>query len=98
MCEAYVSLHRTEESGIGLAEAIRMGKLVIAIIYYGNTDFTTSKIACLVDYRFVPLEKNDYATETNGVWTQPNVDQAAFYVKKLVEGPDFGIRKCRSSI
>ena len=43
-CDVYVSLHRAEGFGLGMAEAMKMGKAVIATNYSGNTDFTKRKM------------------------------------------------------
>ena len=37
--DAYVSLHRSEGFGFGIAEAMSVGKPVIATAYSGNLDF-----------------------------------------------------------
>ena len=42
-CDAYVSLHRSEGFGIGMAEAMLRGKPVVATAYGGNTDFLTEE-------------------------------------------------------
>ena len=40
-CDAYVSLHRAEGFGLTMAEAMALGKPVIATAYSGNLEFMT---------------------------------------------------------
>jgi glycosyltransferase involved in cell wall biosynthesis len=58
-CDVYVSLHRAEGFGLGMAEAMKMGKAVIATNYSGNTDFTRGDNACLVDYTLQKVEPGE---------------------------------------
>ncbi|HSZ36690.1 MAG TPA: glycosyltransferase family 4 protein, partial [Acidimicrobiales bacterium] len=50
-CDVYVSLHRSEGFGLGMAEAMALGKPVIATWYSGNCDFMTPVNSCPVGYR-----------------------------------------------
>jgi hypothetical protein len=47
-CDAYVSLHRAEGLGLTMAEAMALGKPVIATGYSGNLDFMDDDVAFLV--------------------------------------------------
>ena len=49
-CDCYVSLHRAEGFGLTLAEAMAIGKPVIATGYSGNVDFMNDANSYLVDY------------------------------------------------
>ena len=40
-CDAYISLHRSEGFGLGMAEAMNFGRIVIATDYSGSADFLT---------------------------------------------------------
>ena len=55
LCDCYVSLHRAEGFGLGMAEAMYYGKPVIATGYSGNLDFMTASNSLLVDYHLVPI-------------------------------------------
>ena len=48
--DCFVSLHRAEGFGLGMAEAMACGKAVIATAWSGNVDFTRPENAMLVDY------------------------------------------------
>jgi glycosyltransferase involved in cell wall biosynthesis len=87
-CDCYVSLHRAEGFGLTMAEAMVLGKPVIATAYSGNMDFMTADTACLIDYRLVPLTR-DYGPYLRGFeWAEPDVDQAAQAMRRLVEAPE----------
>lgn len=84
-CDVYVSLHRAEGFGLGMAEAMKLGKAVIATNYSGNTDFTNRENSCLVDYTLQKVNKGDYYFPGNSVWADADVAQAAVYMRRLVE-------------
>ncbi len=79
-CDAYVSLHRAEGFGRTLAEAMLLGKPVIATNYSGNVDFMHAMLAypvphteSLVDIKFYQwVELDDYS-----VWAESNIESAA---------------------
>src|SRR6476469_7508588 len=50
MSDCFVSLHRSEGFGLGLAEAMLMAKPAIATGYSGNLDFMNRDNSLLVDY------------------------------------------------
>ncbi len=85
ICDAFVSLHRSEGVGHCIAESMLLGKPVIATNYSGNTDFTRSNNSCLVDYKLIKVKKGEYPYPKGQVWADPNVDQAASYMRRLVE-------------
>jgi glycosyltransferase involved in cell wall biosynthesis len=89
-CDCFVSLHRAEGFGRGLSEAQFLGKPVIATGYSGNLDFTTPENALLVDFRLVPVLEGEYPHWENQVWADPDIEQAAAYMIRLVDKPEFG--------
>ncbi|MDX1917126.1 MAG: glycosyltransferase family 4 protein [Rickettsiaceae bacterium] len=84
-CDVYVSLHRAEGLGIGMAEAMKMGKVVIATNYSGNTDFTLHDNSCLVDYKLIDVKPLEYIYEKGNVWADPEIDHAVYYMRKLYD-------------
>src|SRR3990172_7665696 len=58
LSDCYVSLHRSEGFGLPLAEAMYLGKPVIATGYSSNTDFMNVNNSFLVKYSLVELEKD----------------------------------------
>ena len=89
-CDVYASLHRAEGFGLGMAEAMKMGKAVIATNYSGNTDFTKPNNACLVDYKLKKVGPEKlYYFQGNSVWADADVGQAAHYMRQLVEDNNY---------
>ncbi|EFK08101.1 glycosyltransferase, group 1 family protein [delta proteobacterium NaphS2] len=88
-CDVYVSLHRAEGFGLGMAEAMKMGKAVIATGYSGNMDFTGQNNTCLVDYALTNVPQGSYYMQGESVWAEPDVEQAAGYMRRLFEDEEF---------
>jgi hypothetical protein len=82
-CDCFVSLHRSEGFGRGLAEAMLLGKPVIATGYSGNLDFTVPGSAALVDYRLRPVVKDEYPFAEGLMWAEPDTDHAAWWMRRL---------------
>lgn len=89
--DAYVSLHRSEGFGLGLAECMRLGKPVIATAWSGNMEYMTRDNSCLVDYQLIPVNEGDYVHHAGQRWADPCVDQAAAYMSRLVEDREFAV-------
>lgn len=88
-CDCFVSLHRSEGFGRGMAEAMVYGKPVIATNYSGNTDFMSKETAMLVDYSLVPVNKGCYVHWENQVWAEPDIDHATWYMRKVAEDEEY---------
>lgn len=82
-CDVFVSLHRSEGFGRGLAEAMYYGKATIATGYSGNMDFTNHLNSCLVDYQLVPVREGEYPFWQNQYWAEPSVEHAAWWMRRL---------------
>lgn len=91
ICDVFVSLHRSEGFGRGLAEAMYYGKPVIGTAYSGNLDFMAPGNSCLVDYKLIPLREGDYPHWEGQKWADPDVTQAAYYMRKLASEPDYAL-------
>lgn len=87
--DAYVSLHRAEGFGLGLAECMAMGKPVIATGWSGNLDFMTSDNSCLVDYRLVPVGPGQYPHAEGARWAEADIAHAAAHMRRLVDEDGF---------
>lgn len=83
--DCYVSLHRSEGFGRGLAEAMLLDKPVIATGYSGNMDFCSPDTAFLVEYNLVPVREHEYVGTTNQVWADASVDHAASMMRTVFE-------------
>lgn len=83
--DAYISLHRSEGLGLGMAEAMALGKPVIATGYSGNLDFMSQDDARLVDYRLVDVAPGAYPHWQGQRWAEPDVRQAAQFMRALAD-------------
>jgi len=86
-CDAYVSLHRAEGFGLGLAECMALGKPVIATAWSGNLDFMDRETACLVDYRLVKVKDGEYPHPAGAVWAEASIRSACEAMRQLANDP-----------
>lgn len=75
--DAFVSLHRAEGFGLGLAECMALGKPVIATGWSGNLEFMNEDTAWLVDHALVDVAPGEYADAEGARWAEPDVAHAA---------------------
>src|SRR5262249_55488297 len=71
-CDAYVSLHRAEGIGLTIADAMALGKPVIATDWSGNTDFMDVSNSFPVTYRLAELDGNVGPYPAGYVWAEPS--------------------------
>jgi len=84
-CDAYVSLHRSEGLGLTMAEAMLMGKPVIATRYSGNVDFMDDSNSLLVDYELVKLGRDIPPYSADLEWAEPSESHAAELMRRVYE-------------
>ncbi|MES2933685.1 MAG: glycosyltransferase, partial [Pseudomonadota bacterium] len=86
VCDVFVSLHRSEGLGLGLAECMAQGKAVIGTAYSGNLEFMSDENSCLVDCDMIAIAKGQYLYDQPNVsWAEPHIAQAAWYMAKLAD-------------
>jgi glycosyltransferase involved in cell wall biosynthesis len=87
VCDAFLSLHRSEGFGLGLAESMFLGKPAVGTNWSGNTDFMDARNSCPVDCTLVTLAEDCGPYKAGQRWADPDVDHAAWYLRKLVDDP-----------
>jgi glycosyltransferase involved in cell wall biosynthesis/SAM-dependent methyltransferase len=92
-CDAYVSLHRSEGFGFGMAEAMALGKPVIATAYSGNLEFMTDANSYLVPYQLVPVPTGCEPYPSGARWADPDLDKAARLMRGVFEDKDEARRR-----
>ena len=88
--DCFVSLHRSEGLGLGMAQAMGYGKPVIATGYSGNLDFTTPDNSLLVNYTLVELDRDYGVYEKGNFWAEPDTGHAAEQMRRLFENREMG--------
>jgi len=84
-CDCYVSLHRSEGLGLTIAEAMLLGKPVIATGYSGNMDFMTSSTSCVVPWKKTWVGTGADAYSRWARWAEPDLDAAAEMMRTVHE-------------
>jgi len=87
-CDVYVSLHRSEGLGLTMAEAMLMGKPVIATGYSGNTEFMNYNNSLLVSFSLQKLGKPIPPYDADSEWAAPSETHAAELMRRLYDDPD----------
>lgn len=85
--DCYVSLHRSEGFGLTLAEAMALGKPVIATGYSANLDFMNASNSLLVQYEMVRLARDFPPYPRGSPWADPDIDHAAELMQAVYENP-----------
>ena len=87
-CDCTISLHRSEGLGLTLAEAMYLGKPVIATAYSGNMDFTHPDNSLLVNYELIQLDRNEGPYRKGMWWADPDTEHAAHQMRKVIYEPN----------
>ena len=89
VADCYISLHRAEGLGLGMAESMYLGKPVIATAYSGNLEFMNSENSCLVPFHMIEVGPGEYLGWEGQYWADPDIHAAAQYMIKLAQDPDY---------
>jgi glycosyltransferase involved in cell wall biosynthesis len=84
-CDCYVSLHRSEGTGLTITDAMALGKPVIATSWSGNMDFMDVSNSFPVRYELVELPRNVGPYRAGEVWADPSVEHAADLMRHVFE-------------
>jgi glycosyltransferase involved in cell wall biosynthesis len=84
-CDAYVSLHRSEGTGLTITDAMALGKPVIATSWSGNVDFMDVSNSFPVRYELVELQRTVGPYQAGETWADPSVEHAAELMRLVFE-------------
>jgi glycosyltransferase involved in cell wall biosynthesis len=81
-----VSLHRAEGFGLVPAQAMQLGKPVVATAWSGNLDFMTEENSALVRYSLVPVRDPEGTFGmTDQKWAEADIEHAAEWFMRLAQ-------------
>jgi hypothetical protein len=88
LCDCYVSLHRSEGFGLTIAEAMAMGKPVIATNYSGNLEYMSRENSFLCSYEYCEIGEGSEPYPATARWAQPNIEEAGHLMRWIYENRD----------
>lgn len=91
-CDCFVSLHRSEGFGFGIAENMALGKPVIATDWSATAEYLDASNGCPVRAPLVALERSHGPYAKGQVWADPDVDHAADWMRRLAADRELGRR------
>lgn len=76
-CDAFVLPHRAEGFGLPIAEAMALGKPVIATTFGGPNDFMTTQNSFRVGYKMTPVFGMPWIADYDGRqwWSEPDLEE-----------------------
>jgi glycosyltransferase involved in cell wall biosynthesis len=81
--DCYISLHRAEGLGLGLAEAMYLGTPTIATAYSGNLEFMNEANSILIPHQLIQINKGEYSNGLAQLWAEPDIGLAAQRIKEI---------------
>lgn len=94
-CDVYLSLHRGEGFGLGVAEAMSMGKAVVVTDYSATTEFCHVDNSCPIPFKLIPpakeLRDHGFLSQVDR-WAEPDLAAAAQALRQLHGNPAFRIK------
>lgn len=81
--DIYLSLHRAEGFGLGVAEFMALGKPVVVTGWSGNMDFTDESCAAIVGYDLAAVKPGDYPYAEGAQWAEPRIGEAVVHLREL---------------
>jgi GT2 family glycosyltransferase len=83
----FVSLHRSEGTGLHLARAMARGIPTIATAHSFSAELQGDLDAFLVRCALVPVPASEFRCGRGGRWAEPDLDEAAEAMKLVLAGP-----------
>lgn len=91
--DLYISLHRSEGSGLTIMEALSLGIPCLVTNYGGCLDFCLTEFCELVDYKLIEITndiwyKNNFFKDKTVFWANPSVTDAKNKIRKIFDNYD----------
>jgi glycosyltransferase involved in cell wall biosynthesis len=89
-CDVLLSPHRAEGFGVPLAEAMALGKYVIATGWSGNLEFMDASSAVLLPSKLIAAEDRTgvYTPMLGAVWAEPDFDAGVEALRAVSATPE----------
>ena len=91
-CDVYLSLHKSEGFGIGMAEAMSQGKPVVATDWSANTEFCHPDTAWCIPCHMTPILPHEYPVEMKE-WAEADVEAAAVALREIRSNPAAAVQR-----
>lgn len=91
-CDCYISLHRGEGFGLGIAESMSLGVPAIVTNYSAPTEFCNSDNSICIPYKLIRVrsdEIDNLCYRFVKEWADPSIRDAATALKKFYEDREF---------
>ena len=85
--DVFLSLHRSEGFGLGCAEALAVGNIVISTDYGGTRDFINEETGFPVQWNRISIKEGEYVEVENGTWADPSIEHAAHRLREVYDDP-----------
>ncbi len=95
-CDAYLSLHKSEGFGIGMAEAMSQGVPVVATAWSANTEFCRDDTAWCVPFSMTPILPHEYPPSMKE-WASADVAAAARMLREIRADPAAAHRRAEQA-
>ena len=92
-CDCYISLHRSEGFGLGMAENMLLGNPVICTGFSGNMDYCNEENSYLVDFSIISVKENEYDFSRGFGWADPSITSAAEKILEVYKNNDIAQAK-----
>jgi glycosyltransferase involved in cell wall biosynthesis len=93
--DCYVSLHRSEGFGLGMAEAMALGKPVIGTDFSGSSDFLSDRTGFPVAFTLRAVQPGQYQFSDGQSWAEPDHAAAVEAMRSVFH--DRAERECRAA-
>jgi glycosyltransferase involved in cell wall biosynthesis len=91
----FVSLHRSEGTGLVLARAMAQGIPTIVTAHSFSAEMQDQRDSLFLPFVRTPIPKNEYRCEPGGSWAEPDLDAAAKAMRLVLEQPTMAEARAR---
>ena len=93
--DVYLSLHKSEGFGLGMAEAMSQGIPVVATNWSANTEFCRPETAWCVPYSMTPILPHEYPPSMKE-WAKADAEAAAKMLREIRDNPEAAREKAEA--